>query len=325
MEAFAAAHVAALEFFGGVPRQILYDNLPTAVVRVRGRARDLTDRFTQLAAHYVFEPIFATPGAGWEKGLVEHLVGDAERNYFTSVPDTPDWAVLNAILRDAALAARAHVLPRREGQSVGALWDAERPRLLPLPAQPFRAATVTTARVTNRSWIQHQRAYYSVPVRWVGQRVRVDAYWDHLEIWADTEQIATPPLATPGSLNLVLDHYLDLLREKPGAVRHARVVRDLGPVLRRYQQAFLAARPQGYAGFVDVLFLFRRFPADAILAALPAATTDRCFDADALAQRIAHAHRPAPATEPAASRPWPADTPQQYNQLWKGGDPDGRL
>ncbi len=106
------------------------------------------------------------------------------------MPDIPDWTTLNITFRDAA---RADVLPRCEGQSVGDLWNAERPQLLPFPARRFRAATVTTARVTNRAWIQHQRAYYSVPVRRVGQRVRVDAYWDHLEIWAGTEQIAHHP------------------------------------------------------------------------------------------------------------------------------------
>ena len=221
-------------FWGGVPQHILYDNLPTAVVRVRGRDRDLTDRFTQLAAHYVFEPRFATSAAGWEKGLVEHLVGYAEQNYFTPVPDVPGWAALNATLQDLTLAERTRVLPRREGQSVGTLWDAERPALLPLPPQPFRAATTTTGRVTNRAWVTHRRAYYSVPVRWVGQRVRIDAYWDHLEIWAGTECLARHPLGGPGSLHLVLDHYLDVLREKPGAVRNARVVRQLPPVFQRY-------------------------------------------------------------------------------------------
>ena len=316
-EAFLAAHVAALEFFGGVPQHILYDNLPTAVVRVRGRDRDLTDRFQHLVAHYVFEPRFATPASGWEKGLVENLVGYAERNYFTPPPQAPDWTTLNAQLTEAVLAERATVLPRRGGESIGTLWDAERPRLLALPARPLRTATLNVARVTNRAWITHGRAYYSVPVRWVGQRVRVETSWDHLEVWADGAGcIARHPLGAPGSLNLVLDHYLDLLRHKPGGVRNARVVRNLGSVFQAYQTAFLEARPQAYGALVEVLFLFRRFPAATVLAALPAAQAARCFDAETLAQRMT-AGPSGMASGADAPDPVSGSTPD-YDTLWKG-------
>jgi len=319
MEAFAAAHVAAFEFFGGVPKRILYDNLSTAVVRVRGRDRDLTDRFTQLAAHYVFEPTFANPASGWEKGLVENLVGVAERNFFTPVPDVPDWTTLNARLREHALAERAHQLPRRGGATVGALWDAERAAFLALPLQAFRPSTTQVARVSNRAWITQGRAHYSVPVRWVGQRVRVETYWDHLEVWGDGAGcIAQHPLGAPGSLQLVLDHYLDLLHEKPGGVRHARVVKALDPVFQQYQAAFLAAHPQAYAALVDVLFLFRRFPAAAVMAALPGALTTRCFDAEALAQQIG---RGLPSGVPVAMSPEAAaNDVGQYDVLWEGVD-----
>ncbi len=265
----------------------------------------------------MFEPRFATPASGWEKGLVENLVGYAERNYFTPPPQAPDWTTLNAQLTEAVLAERATVLPRRGGESIGTLWDAERPRLLALPARPLRTATLNVARVTNRAWITHGRAYYSVPVRWVGQRVRVETSWDHLEVWADGAGcIARHPLGAPGSLNLVLDHYLDLLRHKPGGVRNARVVRNLGSVFQAYQTAFLEARPQAYGALVEVLFLFRRFPAATVLAALPAAQAARCFDAETLAQRMT-AGPSGMASGADAPDPVSGSTPD-YDTLWKG-------
>ena len=72
LEAFLAAHVAAFDFFGGIPHHIIYDNLTTAVHRIlHGRGRELTARFAEFAAHYVYEPIFATPASGWEKGYAK--------------------------------------------------------------------------------------------------------------------------------------------------------------------------------------------------------------------------------------------------------------
>ena len=133
MEAFLAAHVAAFQFFGLIPRDIIYDNLTTAVHRIlHGRGRELNARFGELAAHYVFQPIFATPASGWEKGLVEGLVGYARRTFLVPIPTTPDWASLNAWLAQRCLDERSRVLPRRGGHTVGALWDGERPHALAL-------------------------------------------------------------------------------------------------------------------------------------------------------------------------------------------------
>ena len=68
-EAFLAAHVDAFRFFGFIPQRMIYDNLTTAVKRIlHGRGREMNARFAELAAHYVFEPVFATPASGWEKG-----------------------------------------------------------------------------------------------------------------------------------------------------------------------------------------------------------------------------------------------------------------
>ncbi len=122
MEAFLAAHVAAFEFFGFVPQCIIYDNLTTAVQRVlHGHARELNPRFQELTAHYVYDAVFATPAAGWEKGLVEGLVGYVRRTYCVPLPAGPDWETLNAALKTACLAERVRTLPRRHDTTIGEL------------------------------------------------------------------------------------------------------------------------------------------------------------------------------------------------------------
>ncbi|SHN92739.1 Mobile element protein [Bathymodiolus heckerae thiotrophic gill symbiont] len=70
-------HNQAFVFFGGVPLQMVYDNLKTVVDTVFvGKERTFNPRFMALANHYLFEPVACTPAAGWEKGQVENQVGN---------------------------------------------------------------------------------------------------------------------------------------------------------------------------------------------------------------------------------------------------------
>ena len=72
------AHQHAFAVFGGVPLRGIYDNMKTAVDRVRsGKARDVNARFAAMVSHYLFEAQFCSPASGWEKGQVGKNVQDA--------------------------------------------------------------------------------------------------------------------------------------------------------------------------------------------------------------------------------------------------------
>ena len=80
-EAFCDAHNCAFAFFGGVPREVLYDNTKIAVARILGNGkRKLTRIFSELLSHYLFDTRFGRPGKGNDKGKVEGLVGYVRRN-----------------------------------------------------------------------------------------------------------------------------------------------------------------------------------------------------------------------------------------------------
>ena len=74
-ETFQAGHVAAFEFFGGVPTRTSYDNTSIAVTKVIGRERELTREFLRLESHFLFDHHFCRVARGNEKGHVETLVG----------------------------------------------------------------------------------------------------------------------------------------------------------------------------------------------------------------------------------------------------------
>lgn len=76
----------------------------TAVDRVgRGKERQVNIRFLAMTNHYVFEPEFCNPAAGWGKGQVEKNVQDARPRVWQPMPDFPDLAALYAWLERRCL------------------------------------------------------------------------------------------------------------------------------------------------------------------------------------------------------------------------------
>src|SRR5215471_7675307 len=103
-EAFLLGQRHAFEFWGGVPRMVVYDNLKPAVLQVRqGHSRREHEVFLHFHSVYRFEALFANVHAGWEKGSVENLVGYARRNYLVPLPEGVDLEAINTTLRESCL------------------------------------------------------------------------------------------------------------------------------------------------------------------------------------------------------------------------------
>ena len=91
------AHNRAFDIYGGVPKQLIYDNLKTVVDCIFvGKERQFNRRFMALANHYLFEPIACTPAAGWEKGQIENQVGNVREWLFTPRAKFESFDALNA-------------------------------------------------------------------------------------------------------------------------------------------------------------------------------------------------------------------------------------
>ena len=110
-EAFLEAHVRAFEYFGGVPKRILYDNTTLAVARILGDGqRKKTRAFSELQSHYLFAEKFGRPAKGNDKGKVENLVGYTRRNFMVPIPRAASWEALNEQFIRDAIARRAQRL-----------------------------------------------------------------------------------------------------------------------------------------------------------------------------------------------------------------------
>jgi transposase len=279
-EAFLEGHVAAFETVGGLPwRHVRYDNLSPAVARVlAGRNRTETQRWLAFRAHYGFEAFYCSPGVegAHEKGGVEGEGGRFRWRWFVPVPQVASLAELNSRLAqiDAAEDAR-HVGGR--AATVGADFAAEAPRLLPLPGEAFDTAVTLWPRVDRYGRISVGKCRYSVPAGLIDVRVRVRLSANELTVFDGSRTVAVHPrLIAPGDEHLVLDHYLEILARKPGALPGSTPLaqaRAAGVFTTTHEAFWAAARArhgdrEGTRTLIDLLLTHRKLPAAAVLAGM---------------------------------------------------------
>ena len=163
LESFLRGHVDAFEALGGAARNLVYDNLRSAVLDRRGAAVQFHPRLLDLAGHYHFAPRPCTPGRGNEKGKIERQIQYLRHAFFAARPfrDLDDINAQFRRWRDEVAHRRRH--PDQPDRSVADVWAEEKPRLLPLPAHPFETDLVRVVRSGKTPYVRFDRNSYSIP------------------------------------------------------------------------------------------------------------------------------------------------------------------
>lgn len=240
LESFLEGHVKSFNYFGGVPRTLIYDNLKTAVKEGWGKHAKVQDSFLPIVAHYAFDTRFCNVASGNEKGLVENLVGYARRNCMVPVPRVASWEELNEKLQTFCNNYMEHRISGRE-RTVGSMYEDEKGALIPLPVKPFEASIMREAKVDYYSTVHFDRNRYSVPVTMKGRTVTLKGSAFRVEIYCRGERIADHErLFKQGGYSYRLEHYIPLLERRPGAVNNAIPVREhpLRKTLKEYAKGF---------------------------------------------------------------------------------------
>jgi hypothetical protein len=212
-------HVRAFEFFGGVPRVVVPDNLKAAVVRaafgVDGETV-LNRSYRELARHYGFQIDPTPPASPEKKGKVERSVRYVRTSFFSthaSVDIEVDRRALSRWHAEVA-SARRH---GTTGRVVREHFEAEeRSALLALPAARFEVVVWKEAHVHRDVHVQAEGAFYSVPWPHVGRAVWLRIARGQVTIHAGDEVVAAHPRLCRGQRSTVEEH----LPEHRGPWRH---------------------------------------------------------------------------------------------------------
>lgn len=302
-QAFLECHVQAFGWFGGVFANVRFDNLTSAVKQVlKGRRRVESDRFVALRSHYLFVSQFTTPGiaGAHEKGGVEGEVGRFRRNHLVPVPEFADLAALNAWL----LICCERDLDRRiadRAQTIGEALAAERGMLRELPAERFDTAELSTPRVDSKSLVTVRRQRYSVPVSLAGLKVSARIGARQIEISHDGRVVASHERlhGQPGQTSARLDHYLELLKHRPGGLEHSLALcqeRDRGAWPECYDElwqkiASKTSPSEAARQMIDVLLLVREHGPAKVQLAVAGALTAGAHDGRAVVVLAARVDR----------------------------------
>lgn len=193
MPVFLAGHAYALGRFGGVPRELLYDNLKSAVVERRGDAIRFNPTLLHLATHYRFAPKACAPRRGNEKGRVERAIRYLREAFFAAraFSDLDDLnAQLEAFCDGPAMDRR---WPEDPTRTVRDAFAEEQPRLLASPDEPFPCEAHVPVQVGKTPYVRFDLNDYSVPHHHVERELIAVTSVDRIRIVDGATVVAEHP------------------------------------------------------------------------------------------------------------------------------------
>jgi transposase len=301
-QAFLEAHEYAFSFFGGVFRLLRYDNLKAAVKKIlRGFQREETTRFIAFRSHWRFQSEFCTPYEAHEKGGIESEAGYFRRNHWVPMPKARDLADLNAQLLAACREDERRQIAGHS-QPVGAAMIEERAHLLPLAEHGFELAEVSFPRVDGLGCVRVRTNLYSTPAE-PGKTVEVRLYPSSVEVRDAGRCIARHQRCYQRQQQVLdLEHYLDVLERKPGALIGSKPLaawRERGLWPEGYDRLLKEligrhGKQSGTRQMIEVLSLIKQHGHERVRAAVEEAISLGCSDAAAIrhlagAADLAHA------------------------------------
>lgn len=232
-------------------------------------------------SHYDFEAWYCRPGheGSHEKGGVEGEGGRFRRNRCVPMPVVASFDELNAKLEGWDDADDRRRVGNRT-MNVGHDWNLERPLLRRLPVEALDTALTLTPRVDRYAQVTVRQCQYSVPARFIGHRLRARLSASAVNVLDRGAVVAHHERSVvKGSRTLVLDHYLEILLRKPGALPGATALvqaRASGRFTAEHEALWAAARKQlgdagGTRALVHVLLLHRHLADVDVLAGIRAA------------------------------------------------------
>jgi len=191
MAAFLRGHVEAFQYFGGVARTNLYDNLKSAVLERVGDAIRFHPTHLELATHYRFEPKACNVARGNEKGRVERAIGTLRTSFFAARSFRDVDELNQQLARWLLEVSDQRKCPQDKSRTVVQVFAEEQPRLLALPDNPFPADERIEVHVGKTPYVRFDRNDYSIPHTHVRKTLLVSASLDTVRVLDGAQCLAT--------------------------------------------------------------------------------------------------------------------------------------
>jgi hypothetical protein len=239
---------------GGVHQKLVYDNMKVAIKSFVGTEKEPTEALLQLSIYYGFQFRFCNVRSGNEKPHVERTVEVARRKAFAYRDTFDTLEEANAYL--LAICEKLNGKPQdsREGKSAKTCLEEERSSLLPKMPM-FDASRNLYARVDKYATIIVDQNHYSVMDHLVGKLVGVKVYSGRIQCFYEDEKVAEHDrLVGCHEWRLELDHYVQTLKKKPGALAGSTALHQAQTNIKTIYETYYTRREKD---FVDLLQYIR--------------------------------------------------------------------
>ena len=230
--------VNALTFFGGSPRNLIFDNLKAAVLNGAGRHACFHPEFLALCGYFCMQPVACAARDPESKGIVEAKVRYVKHNALAGRADAllrfEDYLALAPTWRDQVANVRLHETTHEQPIE---RFQKEHSLLRPLPAISFDTDEVVPAVVNPHARIAFDGNRYSAPPQFVRRPITVRANRDELHLLHEGQVVAQHVRSYErGQLLVLPEHRLAALtlRQRPRQQALTQEFDAWGPEAREF-------------------------------------------------------------------------------------------
>jgi len=285
LENWIACHVGAFEFFGGVPRVTVPDNLKSGVSKPCRYEPDLNPTYLDMAQHYGTAVIPARIRTPRDKAKVEAGVLLAERWILAALRNHTFFSLAELNVKIAELLVKLNNRPfaKLEGTRQSVFEQIDKPALLPLPAAPYEFARFKKATVNIDYHVDVFGHYYSVPYQLVKEKVDVRVTRATVEVIHAGKRVASHIRSYQKGGHTTLPEHMPRHHRQYMEWSPTRIIGwagTIGPNLAKLVEAILASRQhpeQGYRAAMGLISLARTYPQERLEAAAGRALGVRAF------------------------------------------------
>jgi transposase len=238
-QTFMDAHLRLFNEIGGIPQEIVYDNMRNVVSKFIGKSeKQLNKKLIQLSIYYGFNINVTNCFSGNEKGHVEGSVRYIRNKVFTTHYEF-----------ESIEAAEKHLAKRNSELNKACTIEEEKPYLKPLRVD-LELAEVSVAKVDKYSTVRIENNFYSVPELLVGKSVTIKNYLKDIEVYYNHKKVSEHK-KKDGHLEYIIDimHYLRTLTSKPGALKNSAALIN-NPDLKAIFDKYYSTQPKVFLTLV---------------------------------------------------------------------------
>lgn len=257
--AFMESHVKFFSHTGGVYHQMVYDNMRVAVARFVGKnEKEPTQALINLKGHYRFNHRFCNAYRGNEKGHVERSVEYIRRKAF-GIKDEFS-SVDQAIEHLCSVVGKLNMAPRQNTNNTSLELFTQEKEFLWESQAPFSCHSTEQFRADKYATISYSGNRYSVPDHLVGEFVDVKIYSDQLKLYYQDQLVGTHQRSYGAhTWTISLEHYLNTLHKKPGALSGSEALAQSSNYLRDIYGKYYLESPRD---FIDLVIYCRKHDID---------------------------------------------------------------